>query len=70
MPKRRGHGEGGIEQRESDGRWCASVDLGFANGKHRRKVIYGKTRKEVADKLLSEVVITHHLSCIHPLKRH
>jgi integrase len=51
MAKRRGHGEGGIEQRESDGKWCASVDLGFVNGKRRRKVIYGKTRKEVADKL-------------------
>jgi integrase len=49
--KRRGHGEGGIYQRESDGKWCASVDLGFVNGKRRRKVIYGKTRKEVADKL-------------------
>src|SRR5215207_8231094 len=51
MAKRRGHGEGGIYQRESDGTWCASVDLGFVNGKRRRKVIYGKTRKEVADKL-------------------
>jgi len=51
MAKRRGHGEGGIYQRESDGKWCASVDLGFVNGKRRRKVMYGKTRKEVADKL-------------------
>ena len=51
MPKRRGHGEGGIYQRESDGKWCASVDLGFVNGKRRRKVIYGQTRREVADKL-------------------
>jgi integrase len=51
MSKRRGHGEGGIYQRESDGRWCASVDLGLAGGSRRRKVIYGKTRKEVADKL-------------------
>jgi integrase len=49
--RRRGHGEGGIYQRESDGQWCASVDLGFINGKRKRKVIYGKTRKEVADKL-------------------
>jgi integrase len=47
---RRGHGEGGIYQR-ADGRWYASVDLGFMNGKRKRKVIYGKTRKEVADKL-------------------
>src|SRR5215213_7143229 len=51
MAKRRGNGEGGIEQRESDSKWCASVDLGFVNGKRRRKVMYGKTRKEVADKL-------------------
>jgi len=51
MAKRRGHGEGGIYQRESDGKWCASVDLGFVNGKRRRKVMYGTTRKEVADKL-------------------
>jgi integrase len=29
----------------------ASVDLGFVNGKRRRKVIYGETRKQVADKL-------------------
>jgi len=50
MAKRHGNGEGGIYQRESDGIWCASVDLGFMNGKRRRKVIYGKTCKEVADK--------------------
>jgi len=51
MAKRRGHGEGAIYQRESDGNWCASVDLGFVNGKRRRKIIYGQTRKEVAEKL-------------------
>lgn len=51
MGKRRGHGEGTIYQRESDGKWCANVDLGWHNGRRRRKVVYGKTRKEVADKL-------------------
>jgi integrase len=51
MGKRRGHGEGGIYQRESDGRWCAAVDLGYVNGKRKRKMLYGRTRKEVADKL-------------------
>jgi integrase len=51
MGRRRGHGEGSIYQRESDGLWCTSVDLGIVNGKRKRKVIYGKTRKEVADKL-------------------
>ncbi len=51
MGKLRRHGEGSIYQRESDGLWCTSVDLGIINGKRKRKVIYGKTRKEVADKL-------------------
>ena len=51
MGKRRGHGEGAIYQRESDGLWCTSVDLGIVSGKRKRKVIYGKTRKEVAEKL-------------------
>jgi integrase-like protein len=47
MAKRRGNGEGSIYQRESDGRWVASLML--PNGK--RKALYGKTRKEVIDKL-------------------
>jgi integrase len=49
--QRRGNGEGAIYQRDSDSKWCASVDLGLVNGKRTRKVIYGKTRKEVAAKL-------------------
>lgn len=44
--KRRGHGEGSIYQRK-DGRWVAEITL--ENGK--RKPMYGKTRKEVADRL-------------------
>lgn len=51
MGKRRGHGEGAIYQRESDGMWCTSIDLGIVNGKRKRRVIYGKTRREVAEKL-------------------
>src|SRR3954447_24615866 len=51
MAGRRGHGEGAIYQRESDGKWCCVVELGWVNGKRKRKVIYGKTRKEVAEKL-------------------
>src|SRR6185436_7739925 len=50
MAKRRGNGEGSIYQRK-DGLWCTSVDLGYINGKRKRKVIYGKTRKAVADQL-------------------
>ena len=48
MASRRGHGEGSIYQRENDGKWCATVDLGWVNGKRKRKVIYGRTLKEVA----------------------
>jgi len=47
---KRGNGEGGIYRR-ADGVWCASVDLGYAGGKRRRKVVYGKTRRQVAEKL-------------------
>ena len=50
MGTRRGHGEGSIYQR-GDGLWCTAVDLGYVNGKRKRKYIYGQTRKEVADKL-------------------
>src|SRR5437667_5991364 len=45
-PKGRGNGEGSVYQR-SDGKWCAAVSLERGN----RKVLYGRTRKEVADKL-------------------
>ncbi len=48
--RRRGHGEGSIYRR-TDGRWCSVVDLGYINGKRVRKTVYGKTRKEVADRL-------------------
>jgi integrase len=47
---RRGQGEGSIYRRV-DGRWAAAVDLGWRDGKRVRKSLYGKTRKEVADKL-------------------
>jgi len=47
---KRGNGEGGIYRR-ADGVWCASVDLGYAAGRRRRKVVYGKTRRQVAEKL-------------------
>lgn len=50
MATRRGRGEGSITQLP-DGRYQARVDLGYVNGKRQRKVVYGKTRKEAADKL-------------------
>lgn len=48
---RRGRNEGHIRQR-SDGRWEARVDLGYEGPTRRRKSIYGRTREEVADKLV------------------
>lgn len=49
--KRRGRREGGIYQR-ADGLWVASVSLGYSpTGKRRRKVVYGKTKAEVQEKL-------------------
>jgi integrase len=48
---RRGHGEGSIFQR-GDGRWVARITIGYdANGKRRRKTVYGLTKKQVQDKL-------------------
>lgn len=48
---RRGHDEGSIYQRK-DGLWTSSISLGYGpNGKRRRKSYYGKTRREVADRL-------------------
>lgn len=48
---RRGDNEGSIYRR-GDGRWTAAVTVGYdKNGKQKRKVFYGKTRAEVAQKL-------------------
>ena len=45
---RRGNGEGTITRRK-DGRWEARYTVN--QGGPKRRVLYGKTRKEVADKL-------------------
>lgn len=48
---KRGNGEGSISRRP-DGRWQGCVSHGRNdNGKLRRQYFYGKTRKEVADKI-------------------
>ncbi|WP_322769069.1 site-specific integrase [Frankia sp. Cr1] len=49
--RRRSHGEGSLYQRESDGRWVGVVDLGWIDGKRRRRVVYGKTEKEALGKI-------------------
>ena len=48
---RRGRGEGSIYKR-GDGRWVGSYSAGYAgDGKRRRRVVYGESKKEVKDKL-------------------
>jgi len=47
---KRGNGEGSI-YRGADGRWRAVADLGWRNGRRRRKYLAGRTRAEVAGKL-------------------
>ncbi len=50
MP-RRGKGEGSIFQRK-DGRWAAFVTVGYGpDGKQQKRWVYGRTRREVAEKL-------------------
>ena len=47
---KRGNGEGAIYQ-DADGRWRSVVDLGWQDGKRRRKYLSGRTRADVAQKL-------------------
>ncbi len=50
--RRRGHNEGSIHQRASDGLWVAEVSLGYGpDGRPRRKRMYGKTRVDANRKL-------------------
>src|SRR6266550_3387137 len=44
------YGEGSVFQR-ADGRWAAQVDVGWKNGRRQRKLLYGRTRREVQDQL-------------------
>lgn len=48
---RRGYGEGSIFQR-ADGAWVCTINIGYdATGKRKRRTVYGKTKKEVQEKL-------------------
>jgi integrase len=47
---KRGKGEGSIYKRD-DGLWVGALNLGYRNGKRKRKVVYGHTRREVVEKL-------------------
>lgn len=47
---RRGNGEGSIHRRK-DGRWVGQYTVETPTGETKRKTVYGKTRREVAEKL-------------------
>jgi len=47
---RRGRGEGSIYKR-SDGRWAGAVTVGYRNDTQHRKTIYGRTRKQVQERI-------------------
>lgn len=57
MPKRkrlskRGNGEGTVFQR-SDGRWQGAVTIGMdAEGKQRKRIVYGRSQEEAKAKVL------------------
>ena len=50
MRRKRDNGDGSIYRR-SDGRWAGTVQVGFKNGRRAMKVVYGKTRPEVVQKV-------------------
>jgi integrase len=52
MARKRGQNEGSIFQRESDGRWCGVISLGWENGRRKRKHFYGVTVAAVQEQLL------------------
>ncbi len=61
MARKRGNGEGGISRRK-DGRWEGRYTVDTPSGRERRSV-YGKTRKEVAERLTRAIAtkngVTH-----------
>ncbi|HTR34921.1 MAG TPA: site-specific integrase [Bryobacteraceae bacterium] len=55
---KRGQNEGSIFQRK-DGRWVASLNLGWAEGRRVRKSYYGRTRSEVQGLLTKALADLH-----------
>ncbi len=47
---KRGNGEGSISRRKNGG-WSAQYVVYTSEGRKKRKTLYGKTRKEAADRL-------------------
>ncbi len=56
MRRKRANGEGTIYFHEGMGVWVGMLDLGYVEGKRKRKKFTGKTRQEVAKKLATVAV--------------
>ncbi|GAB4250256.1 MAG: hypothetical protein Kow00129_11070 [Thermoleophilia bacterium] len=54
--RKRANGEGTIYFHEGMGVWVGMLDLGYVEGKRKRKKFTGKTRQEVAKKLAAVAV--------------
>lgn len=50
MATRKAAGDGSIYHRK-DGRWCATISIGDADGRRRRKSFYGQSQREVRERL-------------------
>ncbi|MGH2500092.1 MAG: site-specific integrase [Candidatus Limnocylindria bacterium] len=59
MGRRRGSGEGSIYEIKARRLWCAAITVTTSAGR-KRKWLYGKTRREVQEKLASATVARQH----------
>lgn len=51
VSRRRGHGEGSIYRRSSDGLWVGAITVGTVDGRQVRRRVHGRSRAAVAEKL-------------------
>ena len=59
--RRRGHGEGGVYQRKSDGKCVGSITMGRTKlGRQKRRVVYAATKiARMLDELFGGAVSLH-----------
>lgn len=68
MAGKRGNGEGSIFQ-DNNGRWRGVITVGInANGTQKKKIFYGKTRKEVSEKVNQALSDIKNHNCIESSK--
>ena len=56
MARKRGNGEGSIFYNEKTGQWIGQYIVGYkADGKVKRKTVYGNTRKDVSTQIANQL---------------